>query len=147
MGWWSTDIMGGDTPLDYKDEIFGICEVDEFPEGGGRAELTAKDLEANLSKILEFLNENRWGEAEIGYQVLAVLMMKAGARIDLPLKVRMMEATAADEWAQEDEDRAAAINGLYAALKIYDGKSPIVIRSRGLFEVMVEKLGEGTDQN
>lgn len=33
MGWWSKDIMGGDTPLDWEDEFYGICEVEKWPEG------------------------------------------------------------------------------------------------------------------
>ena len=27
MGWWSTSIMGGDTPLDFEDEFFFACNV------------------------------------------------------------------------------------------------------------------------
>jgi hypothetical protein len=141
MGWWSTDIMGGDTPLDYKDAFFDICEVNEFPEDDSRVELTKEDLEQNLTQILQFLNENKWGESSIGFQVLAVLMMKAGAKIDMPVKVRMLEAISTDEWAQEDEEREVAIKGLYEALSVYDGKTPIYIKSRGLFEVMFDKLG------
>jgi hypothetical protein len=141
MGWWSTDIMGGDTPLDYEDEFFDICEVEKFPEGGGTASLTKGDLESKLSDILRFLNENQWGESNIGFQVLAVLMMKAGAEMSMPVKVRMLEAISSDEWAQENDERAIVINGLYEALKVYDGKTPIYIKSRGLFEVMFGKLG------
>jgi hypothetical protein len=141
MGWWSTDIMGGDTPLDFEDEFYGICKVEKFPEGGGMATLTKEDLESNLSEILAFLNENRWGESQIGFQVLAVLMLKAGARVDLPVKVRMIEACHLDDWSHEDADREIAVGGLLKAIEAYDNKTPIIIKSRGLFEVMAEKLG------
>jgi hypothetical protein len=40
MGWWSTSIMGGDTPLDFEDEFFHACNVEKFPEEGGKAELS-----------------------------------------------------------------------------------------------------------
>jgi hypothetical protein len=51
MGWWSKDIMGGDSPLDAKDEIYGICNVEEFGDDG--REITREDIEANLPEILE----------------------------------------------------------------------------------------------
>jgi len=54
MGWWSTDIMGGDSPLDVKDEIFEICEVEEFDDNDGHTDLTKEDLVNNLEKILEY---------------------------------------------------------------------------------------------
>jgi|694.fasta_scaffold36925_4 hypothetical protein len=141
MGWWSTDIMGGDTPLDFEDQFYDICKVEKFPEGGGMATLTKKDLESNLSEILAFLNENRWGESQIGFQVLAVLMLKAGARIDLPVKVRMIEACHLDDWSHENAEREITVGGLLKAIETYDNKTPIIIKSRGLFEVMAEKLG------
>ena len=59
MGWWSTDIMGGDTPLDFEDEIFGICGVEKFPESGGRADLTAENLTMHLSEIISMIENGR----------------------------------------------------------------------------------------
>jgi hypothetical protein len=141
MGWWSTDIMGGDTPLDFEDEFYGICKVEKFPEGGRMAILTKEDLEENLGEIVSFLEDNRWGEQNIGYQVLTVLMLKAGARIPESLFGAMEDACRTDEWASENEERREIVEGLHKALVAYDGSTPIVIKSRGLFEVMAEKLG------
>jgi len=140
MGWWSTDILGGDTPLDFEDTYYDICGVEKFPETGKMNELTKQDLETNLNKILDFLDADKWGESNIGYQVLAVLMLKAGAHISGDLQDFMMQACENDEWAQEDTERKVATTGLFNALAAYDNQIPIEIRSRGLFEVMNEKL-------
>lgn len=141
MGWWSTDILGGDTPLDFEDEIFGICEVEKFPESGGRADLTAEDLTNNLGDILSMIESARFGETYIGFQVLSVLMMKAGAPIPESLFPTLEDACFMDEWAKESDERKEATDGLLAALRAYDNQTPIIVRSRGLFEVMAEKLG------
>lgn len=146
MGWWSTDIMGGDTPLDFEDQFYDICKVNKYPEKGKRNNLSKEDLENNLTEIVNFLDENRWGENHIGGQVLAVLMMRAGASISDNLKAAMIEACEEDQWAKEDYERHETINGLISALNAYDG-TPIEIRSRGLFEVMEEKLNNENNQN
>ena len=85
MGWWSTSIMGGDTPLDFEDDFFDICKVEKFPEGGGMASLTKEDIANHLDELLEAVH--KWkSEQNIGYQVLAVTMLKAGAFISGDLR-------------------------------------------------------------
>jgi hypothetical protein len=141
MGWWSTSIMGGDTPLDFEDDFFDICKVEKFPEGGGMATLTKEDFTNHLDKMLECIHKYK-GEENIGYQVLAVLMLKAGAFISGDLRDFMMQACENDEWAQENEERKVETDGLFNALASYDNEHPIIIKSKGLFEVMAEKLGK-----
>jgi len=137
MGWWSTDIMGGDTPLDFEDEIFDICKVEKFPDEGGRNELSKEDIEQNLGEILAMLEKSN---DYIGYQVLSVLMMKTGARIPESLFSLLEDSCHLDEWAKESDERKESVDGLLAALRAYDNQNPIIVRSRGLFEVMAEKL-------
>jgi hypothetical protein len=144
MGWWSTDIMGGDTPLDFEDAFFDICNVDKFPEGGGTASLTKEDFAKHLDKMLEEVHRYK-DDQNIGYQVLAVLMLKAGAFISGDLQDFMMQACENDEWAMENLDRKRATVKLWEALSMYDNERPIVINSKGLFEVMFEKIS-GTNE-
>jgi hypothetical protein len=141
MGWWSHDILGGDTPLDFKDEIFGICGVEEFPESGKRNELTSEDISSKLGDIISMIENTRFGETYIGYQVLSVLMMKTGTAIPESLFPMLEDACFMDEWAKESDERKESVYGLLAALRAYDNQTPITVRSRGLFEVMAEKLG------
>jgi len=145
MGWWSTDILGGDTPLDWEDEFYGIAGVDKFDNAPkGRINYIPKDiLEQKQFEYAERLDSSeKWAEPEIGYQVLAVMMMRAGASLDPEIKGKMVTAALGDEWAQEDSEREENIQGLVQALSQYDGKTPILIKSKGLFEVIYDKISE-----
>lgn len=139
MGWWSTNIMGGDSPLDFEDEFFGICKVEKFPGNGVRAKLSKEDFANHLDEMLECIHKSGT-EQTIGYQVLAVGMLRAGAFISGDLQDFMMQACQNDEWAQESEERKLAIDGLYNAISSYNNQDPIFIKSKGLFEVMASKL-------
>jgi hypothetical protein len=147
MGWWSKDIMGGDSPLDMESIIYEACEVNQFPEedeDGGS--LKPSHFEKHLPKILGLLraqeNNAYYDEHAIGFQVLGVLMMKAGAKIDEELKKEILRASSGDTWAQEDSERKTTVENFHQALEAYDGR-PLEIRSRGLFEVIAEKLQSG----
>lgn len=146
MGWWSKDIMGGDSPLDAKDLIFGICEVDEFPEDDSIVTLKKSDFEKHEAEILKRLREEKnnqyYDERAIAFQVLGVLMMKAGAPISEELKAEILENSETDSWAKEDSERKAIVENFHTALKNYNGK-PIEIKSKGLFEVIDDYLSSG----
>ena len=143
MGWWSTDILGGDTPLDWEDEFYGISKVDKFDGAKkGKVNYIPKDvLEQRQFEFSDLLDASiNYMEPDIGYQVLAVMMMRAGASIDPVVKGKMVAAALGDQWAKEDSEREETIHGLVKALGQYDGQTPILIKSRGLFEVMAENL-------
>ena len=144
MGWWSTNIMGGDTPLDFEDSFFDICKVKKFPEPGKMNELSKEDIANHLDEMIAYIHKGKSAYEDtinIVYQVLAVLMLKAGAFISADLADFIMQACENDEWAQESDERKIETNGLFKALASYDNEHPIVIKSKGLFEVMSEKLG------
>ena len=69
-------------------------------------------------------------------------MMKTGAPISEELKAEILENSKTDEWASEDEERKQIVEGFHTAIESYDG-TPIVIKSRGLFEVMAEHIADG----
>ena len=132
MGWGSKDIMGGDSPLDAKDEIFNICEVDEFnDDNDGHTDLTKEDFANNMEKILEFVrgreNNDYYDKKAIGYQVLGVLMMKAGAPISQELKDEIIENSKTDSWAMEDSERGSIVEKFHDTLSLYEGKHPVEI--------------------
>ena len=70
------------------------------------------------------------------------MMMRAGASIDPEIKGKMVAAALGDEWAQEDSEREETIQGLVKALSQYDGKTSILVKSKGLFEVIYDKISE-----
>lgn len=141
MGWWSTDIIGGDAPLDFEDAIYNICGIDKFPEEGGKARISAATLEENLDEIVAMIDEDTYDNG-IGYQVLGVMMMESGAEISPDLRFEITRSCTEDEWAKEDEDRQTSILGLLGALDAYDNKTPIIIKSKGLFEMIAEGLSK-----
>lgn len=144
MGWWSKDIMGGDSPLDAKDEIYGICKVEEFGDDG--REITREDIEAHLPEILEKFRETEnneyYADRAIYFQVLGVLMMQTGTPISEELKAEILENSKTDDWAMEDEERKQIVEGFHQAIEVYNG-TPIRIKSRGLFEVLAEHIASG----
>lgn len=158
MGWWSVDILGGDTPLDFQGTFEDMAGIEPSYSDNPTPESDQKKLIESLTDT--FLNGgindilNRWGCGEegspffneyksIGYQVLAVMYMRVGAVIDEELKGYMLYWIPLDEWAKEDDERKSRIDNLIKALEGYDGSSPMVIKSQGLFEVMADHLSGG----
>lgn len=140
MGWWSTDIMGGDTPLDFEDAFYEIAGVEKFPESGGKTKLNKETVEKNFDRFTDVVHKCSY-EQEIGWQVLAVVALSAGINIPVVAIAEMKQACMNDQWATEDNERRITIDSLLNSLNTYDG-TPIIINSRGLFEVMAQKLGK-----
>lgn len=141
MGWWSEDIMGGDTPLDWEDRFYDVCKTKKW-DADKLNKLTKKRLEKYLPELVRRITEqdytDNW-ERNVGYQVLGVMLMEAGAKINGVLKARMIEACRKDEWAEDDNGRKKVCDGLIKALNAYD-ETPIIIKPNGLYEIMEEKL-------
>ena len=134
MGWWSTDIMGGDSPLDFEDEFYDIAAVTKFPESGGKTELSKEVVEKNFDKFVAAVKKCTY-EPEIGWQVLAVVSLNAGIKIPVAAMAEMRQACVNDQWAKEEEKRRETVDSLLSALNKYNG-TPIIITSKGLFEVI-----------
>lgn len=150
MGWWSKDIMGGDSPLDVEDAIYDICKVEKFPDEGDTGVITPKRFEKHWDEIIKFVrgeeNNSYYDEHAIAFQVLGVMMMRVGAPISDDLKKEIIAASQTDAWAYDpehgDEERKAIVDGFHKAIEAYDG-TPIVIKSRGLFEVIADRMSKG----
>lgn len=144
MGWWSTTIMGGDTPLDFKSEFYDVIKMDQFKDKGPKVKKAFEDaqkqfIDGEVDNIM-----NRWGcgkpneefyidHKSIGFQVLAVLMMENGCEIDPALKALMLEWIPKDAWAQEDNERKRRVNDLLKKVNGYKGQHTTVI-DEGLFD-------------
>jgi len=140
MGWWSTDIMGGDSPLDVEDAFFEIAQVVKFPESGGFATLSKEVVEKNMKAFIAEVKRHADYEPEIAWQVLAVTVLHSGAKLNKAVKTKMIDACDNDEWSFESRERRDSVSSLKKALLKYDG-TPIQINSKGLFEVMEERIG------
>jgi len=142
MGWWSTNIMGGDAPLDFEDEFFHISDVEKFPKSGGIGTIPKEKVEKHLNEFVETIEKDDY-EPWIGMQVLAVTSIKVGANIPKKIMKKMIKACDDDSWAKENSERKTSVENLKNALTKYDG-TPIVISSKGLFETFADKINNKT---
>jgi len=147
MGWWSTDILGGDSPLDaiYDYERHVELSKDEsiYP--------LEKMTPAIENKIKEVFNKNPMAwlqiakndnyEQDVVAEVGAVILMAVGADLPEKYKTEVIKMIEQDEWAMENQERKGKIDNLITAIKGYKKGIPTVIANKGLFEVIFE--GEG----
>lgn len=115
MGWWSANIMGGDTPLDFEDGFYHIVGVEKFHTTTDnkikKTKLTKNDI---TSEHIDTFIKEEIGTAEdeyfhIGYQVLGHILMDVGYPISNELKEKIIVACENDEWAKESIERYQAI--------------------------------------
>lgn len=142
MGWWSKDILGGDTPLDYEEDIKEIISGGYLTNNDVTAEQFENMDEVFVNNKIDSIAQTK-DEKSIAYQVLAVIGMRVGAGISMQLKILMLSHIRQDEWQHEDEDRRAVIENLMDTLKTYDGTVPVKINSKGLLEVYAEHKANG----
>ena len=150
MGWWSDDIMGGDTPLDIESFIYDALEVNQFPEDEDGQIRIPKD-KFNYKKIVKYLkgrdSEDYYVTGDgfnIFHQVLGIMMMEAGAPINHTLKNKMIKGAENDEWANEDlenndEGRRDKMDAFISVLGKYGG-TPTKINSKGLMETISDAI-------
>ena len=139
MGWWSTDILGGDTPLDFEDEFYHIIGKNKFTDDNKIVELNKEDINENLNKIIKYLNKEDY-EIEIGWQVLAVIILKTGANMSKSTREKLIWSCDEDGWSKENDERFLTIENLKKNIIKYKPSEPIEIKSKGLFEIITEKL-------
>jgi hypothetical protein len=147
MGWWSTTIMGGDTPMDWECIFYDTLKIKMFkPKNGGYNKIPKKKLEESQDSLVRKINAMKkkgWTSQDIGLQVLGVTMMEAGAKINNKNKVLILDAAKKDGWAKEDEERRHHIDNFVLALQSYDGTKSASTTKEGLFEVIGKSMSEG----
>ena len=139
MGWWSEDVMGGDTPLDLEAFIYDALEIEHD------GEIKIPKDKFDYKKIVKFLKKREgndyWLKGDTGnifHQVLGVMMMEVGAPIDKKLKAKMIKAATNDEWANEGVlDRQERMDRFIYNLNHYVG-SPLEIKTKGLIHTIIE---------
>jgi len=131
MGWWSTNIMGGDTPLDFQSKVYEELGKSQFPNGfdGDEYEPTPEDFNSNPNLYDKLFTEEfrrNWGKDSynIAKQVFAYMLMKAGGKMTDEVRAETTQACDDDEWANDDLERAAHIRNLKSHIQNYD-HSPV----------------------
>lgn len=155
MGYWSVDVLGGDTPMDILGEIgsrIGVANLYPLRFTPMQAANVRAKVEPRQTELLAVLTGADFllrfsdnGEPRDTVPVLAAVLLASGAEFDPMVRaaaIRAAEQNAekADEWGSAGERRAAM---LAFAQKIRDHRAGTItdIAHKGLFATMAEKLG------
>ena len=128
MGWFGKRIMDGDSPMDWLGvmlDILGISEETmvihwELPTPEIRALIETRQhmLVSRIGK------EHDTRERNIGWQVLATLIMAQGAEMMDKVRKLATDALKADEWAKTDLERKIYVEDMLDILAAYDNRTP-----------------------
>jgi hypothetical protein len=126
MGWWSENIMGGDTPHDMFELILKTC-IPNYKEHSSEdydMEPRATDLENNMDELIEGgFNMHRWNQPYY-FQVLAAYVMKAGAKCSAKdHKIIMLNISDREEPEWNDRDSLRELQNLWSS---YNGEVTLI---------------------
>lgn len=157
MGWWSTDVLGGDPPLDILanlEQVLGLeaengsggvlyplDQLDPAQRDKARAAFEAQpDAFVSYNFLAEQISGGYQPDYWIAVQVMASVAMAVGARMGDNLKALALRAADQDPWMADqpgDFERAESIQAYRQAVSDYTG-TPVVLRHTGLFEAIAE---------
>lgn len=155
MGWWDEGIMGGDTPLDFKDsfeERFGSLNssFNEYRAENGHEPVPF--VKPDPQDVVDFITNFIWhwnnDEKPILKQVVGFLVMERGAAMNDELRALVLEGIdneleiGSKSW-NIPELRHARLQEFRKIVEAYpvDGDSVEMPKSPGLFTKLAEKLG------
>jgi hypothetical protein len=107
MGWWSCAIWGGDTPWDARAEICDAIGT-QWDDDKGEYPYTAKALNENIAAAFmtaQSSPDDKYNTRNVYFQVLGAMILETGAVLPPPLKEKLLEAAANDQWAKESRER------------------------------------------
>lgn len=140
MGWWSTEINGGDTPMDIESTLatFMGLDLDEAseewstPVESGRLtyEVVRRFIANDIGLVNKMFNNN---ESSILYTVLGELLMEAGAKIPAKFRKDIIGHARLDAWADESPEREIVIEEFIEALENYVDGVPAELARGAVF--------------
>lgn len=159
MGWWAPDIMGGDTPLDFKgnfEDRFGSLD-EEFNKW--RLDDGKEPIEFRVptsEETLEFIQSCRawkWysgSEDPVLLQVTGFLVIERGGQMNDELRAEVLRgideeiAEGCEEW-NNPQERITCLQEFRKVVEAYpaEGAKVEVPHQRGLFEMFAQKVGPG----
>lgn len=140
MGWWSTCVMGGDTPYDVAGAVEEVLAVRvstmHIPDCWTKPQQArirrAIKKYGGASKLLEFA-ASFGSEATIARQVIGLLLISCGAPLTTTDKEQIIATCESDDWAKRSDERKQVMEALITAVRGYTNK-PITIEQEGLFD-------------
>ena len=137
MGWWSEDILGGDGPLDTIAEIEDILEIEDlYPlDAVEEKSKVAQAIEEKTEQLVELMDKSD----HIYSEVLAVVIMSMGAKMDHRIKTAALQAAQSENPVQDGwgnpEARQTVLDEFCDLVEKYDNK-PVQIKHASLFDKM-----------
>jgi len=146
MGWWSKDILGGDTPLDMMWAFEKEFDTDSlYPLENWSNYTRTKVKQAIDNDKGGFWRAVRKAEemaghegTQIALQVAAVIWLNSGAKIDGLYMSSFIKAAQEDVWAKEDEERKTVMDNLIENIKNY-----YEAQQKGMTDVFITVSSEG----
>lgn len=169
MGCWNESIYGGDAALDWKENIYAFCKVEEYNSDMKQMPIPKDILSTRMVELQEMLDSIEEEEdRNISYLVLGALMMYSGVEIEEHTKSRIFKAADEDDWATDNQVRKIVMNNFKGIIKEYNTENPINIEEVnvvketedtfedelagefkqlfGLMNARLKKLGRGIDE-
>jgi hypothetical protein len=158
MGWWSADVLGGDTPLDMMwtfEDHFKLDRSTLYPLENWSSKtrsIVKRSIEGDHNGFWEAVFKAKelagWSGGEVAVQVGAVIWLNSGADMSMAVKKIFIKASRNDVWANEGDEydnteRKAVMKNLEDKIRGYTGV-PILVNSEGLFDVIAKKMDPPT---
>lgn len=152
MGWWSTDLMGGDAPMDihgWWTDKAGLAG-DDLPYPGraftaAQADAVAAVLPADLDAAKAAIApwETRQPDP-VARQVLGIVWMQTGRPMPDDIKAYVVSLNDTDlaDW-HGDPDREAVLAGFADTVNGYAGGQRMRFDSKGLLTAVNDMIAEG----
>lgn len=155
MGWWSADVLGGDTPLDMIwtfEDHFKLGRGTLYPLENWSTKtrsIVKRSIEGDHNGFWQAVFKAKelagWSGGEVAVQVGAVIWLNSGADMSMAVKNILIKAAKNDVWANEGDEydnteRKAVMKNLEDKIRGYTG-TPILVNSEGLFDVIAKKMG------
>ena len=152
MGWWSTDLMGGDAPLDihgwWTDKAGLVGDTLPYPgqaltdaQAAAVAAVLPADLDAAKAAIARW--ETRRPDP-VARQVLGIVWMQTGRPMPDDIKAFVLSLNDNDLAAWHgDPDRERRLAAFAGAVNAYTGGQRMEFGSKGLLSAVNDMLTEG----
>jgi len=146
MGWWATNVMGGDSPSDGISEVFNFLKIkleqfedkeDEYYFDEAVLNRLQPLLEAKQTKVLKYVKSLHDPEYQkYSIHALGFLLLKTGCNIDEKVKKEIISAIEADDW--DEPSRIQHMNIFKEAINNSQPGVKVDLEDKSVYEVMME---------
>jgi hypothetical protein len=123
MGFWNEGVYGGDAPLEWRENIYALCGVEEYGSDSKLLPIGSEIIENRINDLTSMIDEasTEKDDKNIGYQVLGAIIMHSGFNLDGNSKIRerIIEAAEDDEWSISNGLRKKILSNFKKIVKEY----------------------------